>query len=70
MGWLEEGMWLRVWCAVEVEAGRGRGNGAVWSLVGAGPGAVRWGWGRQEVEDERDGLGSKIFELKTAGGWS
>lgn len=44
-------MWLRfrVWCAVEVEAGRGGEtelSGQVslsLSLVGAGPGAVRWG---------------------------
>jgi hypothetical protein len=66
--WLEEGMWLRfrVWCAVEVEGGRGGET----ELSGWGrPGAVRWGWGRQEVEDERDGAWfERKFELKTSAG--
>lgn len=58
---------LSGWCAVEVEAGRGRGNGAVSSLW-LGPG--RGGVGVGKAGGGRRGLGSKIFELKTAGGWS
>jgi hypothetical protein len=50
-------MWLRfrVWCAVEVDAGRG-GETELSSLVsGWGrTGRCAVGWGRQEVEDERD----------------
>ena len=41
-------MWLRfrVWCAVEVEAGRGRGNGAVPSGLWLGPGRALCGVGK------------------------
>jgi len=53
---------------------RGRGGGRTGEgkqsclVSGWGRAGRCAGWGRQEVEDGRDGLGSKIFELKTAGG--
>ena len=68
------GFW--VWCAVEVEGGRGGEtelSGLVslslsLSLVGAGPGAVRWGGeGRQEEEDERMVWFEKFRNKKSSG---
>lgn len=64
-GW-REGMWVRfwVWCAVEVEGGRGGETELSGSLVGAGL-CGRVGWRRRKTRERW--FGSKNFELKKLG---